>query len=105
MSHIRSGQQTEEVLERVADAYYEVDDRKEAVFRRDETSHVKHSGSGFGLFFVDTMVTAYGGTVRVEDNDPRGTRFVLELPRHTDGETPMVPHETTHPTATTRSSR
>lgn len=55
------------------------DDRKTSIFRRGETSHVKHSGSGFGLFFVDSTVTAYGGSVRVEDNDPRGARFTIEL--------------------------
>jgi PAS domain S-box-containing protein len=56
------------------------DDRKAAIFRRGETSHVKHSGSGFGLFFVDATVSSYGGSVRVEDNAPRGARFVIELP-------------------------
>jgi PAS domain S-box-containing protein len=55
------------------------DDRKTSIFRRGETSHVKHSGSGFGLFFVDSTVTAYGGSVCVEDNDPRGARFTIEL--------------------------
>lgn len=56
------------------------DDLKEVIFRRDETGHAKSTGSGFGLFFVDQMVAEYGGTVRVEDNDPRGAEFVIELP-------------------------
>ncbi len=34
--------------------------------------------SGFGLFFVDAMVEAYGGDVSVENDD--GAVFVLELP-------------------------
>lgn len=47
-------------------------------------------GSGFGLFFVDQMVAEYGGTVRVEDNDPRGAEFVIELPAAvTDSPTPV----------------
>lgn len=37
------------------------------------------SGSGFGLFFVETMVDHYGGSVRVESNEPSGTVFVVEL--------------------------
>lgn len=37
------------------------------------------SGSGFGLFFVETMVDHYGGSVRAEANDPSGTVFVVEL--------------------------
>ena len=28
----------------------------------------------------DTLVDGYGGEVRVEDNDPRGTVFSVELP-------------------------
>ncbi|PSQ44041.1 hypothetical protein BRD14_02000 [Halobacteriales archaeon SW_5_68_122] len=53
-------------------------EHRESVFRRGE-SHAKSTGSGFGLFFVDAMVDAYGGEIRVEDNDP-GAAFVLELP-------------------------
>ncbi|WP_324662361.1 HAMP domain-containing sensor histidine kinase [Haloarcula sediminis] len=37
------------------------------------------SGSGFGLFFVETMVDHYGGSVRVEANEPSGSVFVVEL--------------------------
>jgi len=57
------------------------DDIKEAIFRREETGHAKSTGSGFGLFFVDSMVTEYGGDVWVEDNDPQGAEFIIELPR------------------------
>ena len=35
------------------------------------------TGSGFGLFFVETVVDHYGGTVRVEANDPIGAVFVI----------------------------
>ncbi|MFC6731746.1 MULTISPECIES: PAS domain S-box protein [unclassified Haladaptatus] len=56
------------------------DDLKDHIFRRDETGHVKSAGSGFGLFFVDTMVDQYGGTVHIEDNDPSGAVFVITLP-------------------------
>jgi len=60
------------------------DDRKESVFRRGETGHVKSTGSGFGLFFVDSMIAEYGGTVWVEDNEPTGAVFVVELPLSED---------------------
>jgi PAS domain S-box-containing protein len=56
------------------------DERKETVFRRDETGHAKSSGSGFGLFFVDTMVSEYGGDVWIEDDHPTGSVVVMELP-------------------------
>ncbi|MEA5386532.1 ATP-binding protein [Haloarculaceae archaeon H-GB11] len=56
------------------------DDRKEAIFRRGETGLVKHTGSGFGLFFVDVMVSSYAGSITVRDNDPSGAVFELTLP-------------------------
>jgi two-component system nitrogen regulation sensor histidine kinase NtrY len=40
----------------------------------------KVSGTGLGLPIVSEIVTEHGGTVRVEDNEPRGTRFVIEVP-------------------------
>jgi signal transduction histidine kinase len=56
------------------------DDLKDAIFRRDETGlHEDGTGSGFGLFFVDTMMEKYGGEVFVEDNDPRGAVFVFRF--------------------------
>ncbi|QLD86086.1 PAS domain S-box protein [Natronomonas halophila] len=54
-------------------------EQHEMVFRRGET-HAKSSGSGFGLFFVDAMVDAYGGDIHIEDNDP-GAAFVIDLQR------------------------
>lgn len=36
---------------------------------------------GGGLSLVRTLVEGYGGEVRIEDNSPRGSVFVLELPR------------------------
>ena len=40
----------------------------------------KATGMGLGLSIVHQIVTDHGGTIAVEDNSPRGTRFVLELP-------------------------
>lgn len=74
------------------------DDRKESIFRRGETGHAKETGSGFGLFFVDAMVSRYDGSVHVEDNDRGGATFVVELPRVDDssvvGTTPNRPIDT-----------
>ncbi|WP_336360960.1 HAMP domain-containing sensor histidine kinase [Haladaptatus sp. ZSTT2] len=57
------------------------DGEKETIFRRGESSHANKSENGFGLFFVDSMVTAYGGTVHVVDSQPHGAEFVIDLPR------------------------
>jgi len=54
-------------------------ERKETVFERGETTSAT-SETGFGLYFVDTMVETYGGSIEVQDNEPSGTRFVLDLP-------------------------
>lgn len=56
------------------------DEHKDEVFRRGATGHVKQTGSGFGLFFVDAMVTAYGGSIEVADNEMGGATFVIEFP-------------------------
>lgn len=81
----------EQAIVRIADNGTGVEDaRKASIFRRDETGHTKSEGSGFGLFFVDTMVDQYGGDIRVEDNDAGGATFVIRL-RTTDHETPTNP--------------
>jgi two-component sensor histidine kinase len=41
-------------------------------------------GSGMGLYFIHLFVKRYNGKIRVEDNVPKGTTFVLELNRHLD---------------------
>lgn len=52
--------------------------RRDQVFGREEDDQVHH-GQGLSLFFVDQMVEKYNGAVWVEDNEPRGAVFVVEL--------------------------
>jgi len=40
----------------------------------------KAGGMGLGLPIVHEIVTEHGGLIRVEDNTPRGCRFVVDLP-------------------------
>jgi two-component system nitrogen regulation sensor histidine kinase NtrY len=40
----------------------------------------KKRGSGLGLAIVRRIVIEHGGSIEVQDNEPRGTRFVIELP-------------------------
>ncbi len=56
------------------------DAQKETIFRRGVTGHAKTSGTGFGLFFIDTMVSQYGGSVVVKDREPTGALFCITLP-------------------------
>lgn len=40
----------------------------------------KKTGTGLGLAIVYRVVTEHSGTIRVEENYPRGTRMVIEFP-------------------------
>jgi two-component system nitrogen regulation sensor histidine kinase NtrY len=40
----------------------------------------KVAGMGLGLPIVHEIVTEHGGTIWIEDNEPSGTRFVIEVP-------------------------
>jgi len=40
----------------------------------------KKSGTGLGLAIVATIISDHNGYIRVKDNEPTGTRFVVELP-------------------------
>jgi len=40
----------------------------------------KKQGTGLGLAIVNTIITDHNGFIRVQDNFPRGTKFIIELP-------------------------
>ncbi|MBN1102138.1 MAG: HAMP domain-containing protein [Deltaproteobacteria bacterium] len=40
----------------------------------------KKHGTGLGLAIVSTIISDHEGSIRVQDNPPRGTRFIIELP-------------------------
>ncbi|OJT20622.1 hypothetical protein BO221_32075 [Archangium sp. Cb G35] len=44
--------------------------------------HSASSGLGLGLFIVQQIVTAHGGTVEVRSNEAEGTSITVRLPRH-----------------------
>ncbi|MGA3126855.1 MAG: ATP-binding protein [Candidatus Korobacteraceae bacterium] len=48
----------------------------------------KARGTGLGLAIVARILEDHGGTVRVEENHPVGTRFLVELPVAANGEQP-----------------
>lgn len=68
------------VVLRVADDGPGVPDPIKASFSGREGVATGISGEGMGLYLVDTLVGGYGGTVSVEDRDPRGTVVTVELP-------------------------
>ncbi|MBW1866312.1 MAG: HAMP domain-containing protein [Deltaproteobacteria bacterium] len=40
----------------------------------------KKAGMGLGLTIVSTIVTDHNGMIRVQDNQPQGAKFIIELP-------------------------
>jgi signal transduction histidine kinase len=55
---------------KVFDAFYQVD----------SSSTREYGGTGLGLSIVKRIVTAHGGDVRVDGNEPNGTVFIVTLP-------------------------
>jgi signal transduction histidine kinase len=56
---------------KVFDAFYQVD----------SSSTREYGGTGLGLSIVKRLVEAHGGGIRIDENRPRGTVFVVSLPQ------------------------
>jgi signal transduction histidine kinase len=74
---------------RVADTGPGVPDRSklrvfDAFHQLDHSSTREHAGTGLGLAIVRRIVDATGGAIHVEDNQPQGAVFVVQLPLWTD---------------------
>ena len=54
-------------------------DDKDHIFDRGYTTH--HSGSGFGLFFVKSIVDSYGGSIDFSSASGKGTTFTVKIPK------------------------
>ncbi len=78
---VSATEREETMLVRVADNGPGIPDtQKDSVFGKGESGLESH-GTGMGLYLVQTLIESYGGSVRVEDNEPRGAKFVIELPK------------------------
>jgi two-component system nitrogen regulation sensor histidine kinase NtrY len=40
----------------------------------------KKEGTGLGLAIVNSIISKHRGYIRVQDNRPKGTQFIIELP-------------------------
>lgn len=58
------------------------DDQKKKVFERfyQYEGQTIAEGTGIGLAIAKEFVEIHGGTIRIEDNHPRGTTFIIEIP-------------------------
>ncbi|CQR50089.1 sensor histidine kinase [Haloferax massiliensis] len=70
----------ERVTVRIADDGPGISDEQKSVVFGKGAKGLESPGTGTGLYLVDTIVSNFGGTVRIEDNEPRGCVFVIELP-------------------------
>ncbi len=43
----------------------------------------KKAGTGLGLAIVNTIISEHNGYIRVKDNHPKGSRFIVDLPLRT----------------------
>jgi signal transduction histidine kinase len=57
--------------DKVFDAFYQVD----------SSSTREYGGTGLGLSIVKRLVEAHGGSIGIENNEPKGTVFVVSLPQ------------------------
>jgi len=51
--------------------------------RLEEEGATTRSSSGLGLTFCQVVAEAHGGRIWVEENEPRGSVFLVEIPRFT----------------------
>jgi two-component system nitrogen regulation sensor histidine kinase NtrY len=71
--------ETERVRVEVADTGIGIPERdKGRVF--EPYFSTKRGGTGLGLAIVQSIIADHQGQIRVEDNSPSGTRFIIELP-------------------------
>ncbi|EMA03618.1 histidine kinase N-terminal 7TM domain-containing protein [Haloferax denitrificans] len=70
----------ERVTVRIADDGPGIADEQKSVVFGKGAKGLESPGTGTGLYLVDTIVSNFGGAVHIEDNEPRGSVFVIELP-------------------------
>jgi two-component system nitrogen regulation sensor histidine kinase NtrY len=54
------------------------DEDKTRLFEPDFST--KKAGMGLGLTIVNTIIEDHNGSIRVQDNQPKGAKFIIELP-------------------------
>jgi two-component system nitrogen regulation sensor histidine kinase NtrY len=79
----RAALPAEQVELEVADTGPGIPDRdKSRVF--EPYYSTRRGGTGLGLAIVNSIIADHGGRIRVEDNLPRGARFIIDLPLRRD---------------------
>lgn len=53
----------------------------ERFYREDKARNRETGGSGLGLSIASSIVSAHGGTIKANHNNPKGTVFIVRLPK------------------------
>jgi len=91
-------QKEEYLLLEVGDQGYGIPEKEKArvfekFYRVGNEDIRKTKGTGLGLYIVQQIVQAHGGTISVEDNLPKGTLFRIKLPISRTGRAPVTPKQ------------
>ena len=80
ITHCKEGKSTIEVLD---EGIGITEEQKKHIFERfyraDKARTRETGGTGLGLAIAQTIVKAHGGTIKVYNNEPKGTRFVVKI--------------------------
>ena len=60
------------------------DDKKQKIFEPFYTTKDLQEGTGLGLSISFGIIKKHNGSIEVKDNDPKGTIFIINLPKHVD---------------------
>ena len=81
---ITTEERTDSIVVRVADNGPGVPAELKARMFGEGERGLDSQGTGMGLYLVQSLVDTYGGAVWIDDNDPRGSVFTVELPKVPD---------------------
>ena len=68
------------------ESYQMIQEEKQLLFQKffQASNQGGRKGTGLGLFISKGIVEAHGGKIWVEDNEPKGTKMIFQIPINTN---------------------